>query len=688
MQEVKQQAGVIGKATIYLAAIVGYIKVAPPGADAFVAFCQKLNVTHWQGGVILSLPVALVLFDLGRVWLRRRREHQLRLRGAQAAPSFRPGYFRLRPFDGTESDRGAYAERARPDGLEDELVDWIASRSDAVLYLTGESGTGKSSLLAASVLPRLREGGNRPCIVETRIYVDPAADLTRALLEPRAVWARPPAEERDLRALLEAAIAHLNGTRLLVVIDQSEELLILHDDARRMPFEDLMRSLTEMPLAGLTILLVFRDDYLPQIEGATSFLPKLRMLENWRQVGAFSPAMAERFLRQAHMDLGDDLIEELLEEAAEVEERRDLIRPIVLNMLGLALERSVVPRRRHVAAAGGTGQLLRRHLETELGNDDLPRRLLARMITRQGTKQPRTVTKVAAESGVRDEGLVRGALRKLEVSGIVRLLNERSDTWEVSHDFVARLLGQILSGWQASLWRVARPWLVPVACVIVVGLLLIPESTDRAVLRLARSLPEHGLVANLQESGKWAIAPHTTADHVVSDLHTLEEFAEVASIEGLNLHGTAVAVLPDWIGDLELTSLDLSDMKELRDVPAWIAELATLETLRLEGTVIEPAGARTIVERMGHLLDEPSRVEVWDAVGRHGDPRFSDRENTRVLVRGGTFWMGAQTKEVGGRNYDTAARANEAPPRQVNVSAFYIGRYPVTVAEFREFVGA
>ena len=179
--------------------------------------------------------------------------------------------------------------------------------------------------------------------------------------------------------------------------------------------------------------------------------------------------MAERFLRQAHMDLGDDLIEELLEEAAEVEERRDLIRPIVLNMLGLALERSVVPRRRHVAAAGGTGQLLRRHLETELGNDDLPRRLLARMITRQGTKQPRTVTKVAAESGVRDEGLVRGALRKLEVSGIVRLLNERSDTWEVSHDFVARLLGQILSGWQASLWRVRRrrrgsPSSPPAAC--------------------------------------------------------------------------------------------------------------------------------------------------------------------------------------------------------------------------------
>ena len=62
------------------------------------------------------------------------------------------------------------------------------------------------------------------------------------------------------------------------------------------------------------------------------------------------------------------------------------------------------------------------------------------MLTKAGTKQPRRVDELA-ESAHLDESLVRGTLRELESSGVVRLLNEKTDTWEVSHDFIARLLG-------------------------------------------------------------------------------------------------------------------------------------------------------------------------------------------------------------------------------------------------------
>jgi hypothetical protein len=71
------------------------------------------------------------------------------------------------------------------------MVDWLATRTEPVLYLTGDSGTGKSSLLSASVLPRLREREGAPRVVEVRIFADPIADLTRALLAPGAVWSRP-----------------------------------------------------------------------------------------------------------------------------------------------------------------------------------------------------------------------------------------------------------------------------------------------------------------------------------------------------------------------------------------------------------------------------------------------------------------------------------------------------------------
>jgi formylglycine-generating enzyme required for sulfatase activity len=79
-----------------------------------------------------------------------------------------------------------------------------------------------------------------------------------------------------------------------------------------------------------------------------------------------------------------------------------------------------------------------------------------------------------------------------------------------------------------------------------------------------------------------------------------------------------------------------------------------------------------------------TRLEAADALGQAGDPRL-DEENW-VRVEGGPFWMGAQSTDPKGRNYDLEAQAREAPVRQVEVAPFLIGRYPVTVAEYERFV--
>jgi len=48
--------------------------------------------------------------------------------------------------------------------------------------------------------------------------------------------------------------------------------------------------------------------------------------------------------------------------------------------------------------------------------------------------------------------------------------------------------------------------------------------------------------------------------------------------------------------------------------------------------------------------------------------------------------MGAQKLDPKGRNYDPVAHDNESPVRQVKVSPFLIGRYPVTVFEYDRFI--
>lgn len=49
-----------------------------------------------------------------------------------------------------------------------------------------------------------------------------------------------------------------------------------------------------------------------------------------------------------------------------------------------------------------------------------------------------------------------------------------------------------------------------------------------------------------------------------------------------------------------------------------------------------------------------------------------------VPVKGGTFWMGAQSTSSGSRNYDSDAYSDESPVHQVTLGDYYIGKYEVT----------
>lgn len=58
-----------------------------------------------------------------------------------------------------------------------------------------------------------------------------------------------------------------------------------------------------------------------------------------------------------------------------------------------------------------------------------------------------------------------------------------------------------------------------------------------------------------------------------------------------------------------------------------------------------------------------------------------------ILVKGGTFWMGAQKDDPNAPNYDTLALDNEAPVHQVTLDDYYIGKYEVTRAQWKAVMG-
>lgn len=125
------------------------------------------------------------------------------------------------------------------------------------------------------------------------------------------------------------------------------------------------------------------------------------------------------------------------------------------------------------------------------------------------------------------------------------------------------------------------------------------------------------------------------------------------------------------------------------------AMMRDLEVMRdAEGKGYRPAAPeyeRTIkaVERIfeageAEKIDFETRLEAADALGLAGDPRL-DREN-RVAIPAATFWMGAQKTDRRRKNFDPEAYEDEAPVHQVDLRPFWIGKYPVTVQEFGEFI--
>jgi formylglycine-generating enzyme required for sulfatase activity len=80
------------------------------------------------------------------------------------------------------------------------------------------------------------------------------------------------------------------------------------------------------------------------------------------------------------------------------------------------------------------------------------------------------------------------------------------------------------------------------------------------------------------------------------------------------------------------------------------------------------------------------RIDAADALGRAGDPRFHKEDNLWVHIPAGRFRMGAQSKNPHERNYDKDAYDDESPVHEVELSEYWISKYPVTVEQYKLFV--
>jgi WD40 repeat protein len=178
-------------------------------------------------------------------------------------------YKGLRAFRNTPEDQRDFFGRA---DLVRDLLNAI-NEFPGFLAVVGASGSGKSSVIMAGLLPALQRGAIPECM--DWFYLDPFVpgmhpleNLTIALAGALKQSQRSVREDlenpnaRGLHTLTRQLVSGSPGRRVVLYIDQAEELFTIScDEAERRQFIDLITTAVNEATSVVTVILSMRADF-------------------------------------------------------------------------------------------------------------------------------------------------------------------------------------------------------------------------------------------------------------------------------------------------------------------------------------------------------------------------------------------------------------------------------------------
>jgi len=327
------------------------------------------------------------------------------------------------------------------------------------------SGAGKSSLVLAGLLPRLRQ---QPQRWEILTPLRPGIDPFRALLNALGNSAEAPLEQTR-EALLQTSMQALNSwclahpdRRCLLTVDQFEELVTLgSDDVQRDHFLDLLQQAIAAHPDRLRVVLTLRADFEPHF--ATSVLEPL-----WQPARFFLPPMTQDELREAIEDPAGarllyfdppSLVDKLINEVTHTPGALPLLSFTLSELYRMHLENNRNDRtlnQADYAQLGGVSGALRQRADREYDRLD-PRgrrtlqRLMLRMVSLEGGELARRrvpLRELVFADAQENERIDKVLCRLTAARLLVRSSDGGTPYVEPAHD-------ELIRGW-ATLWRWVR----------------------------------------------------------------------------------------------------------------------------------------------------------------------------------------------------------------------------------------
>ena len=357
-----------------------------------------------------------------------------------AAPELCP--FRgLAPFDAAQAEYFFGRERLVA-GLVARLV------GSTMLAVFGPSGSGKSSVLRAGVLPALANGvlpgSERWRQVLIRPGTHPLAELGRA-----AARIAPAAAERDGSDALAAALGSLApDERLVLAVDQFEELFTAcRDEGERATFAEAVVSIADDPDQRVVVVLAIRADFYGRCAEYRSLSAQISA--NQVLVGPMTREELRRAIelpaRKAGLRVEPRLAAELVDDVADEPGGLPLLSTALLELWEERSGRTL--REASYAASGGVSGAVARLAERAYRGLSEAQRERARAILLRlaDAEQPTPVRRRVplAELEVERDEDATGALAALTES---RLVTVDEGTVEVAHEALLREWPR-LRGW-------------------------------------------------------------------------------------------------------------------------------------------------------------------------------------------------------------------------------------------------
>lgn len=365
---------------------------------------------------------------------------------ASIAPAAMPSPYKgLRPYE--EQDRDNFFGRETECRI---LIDKILANKLTLLFAA--SGVGKSSLLQAAVLPRLKDPRHekRDGVYYNDWVSSPLAGLKNQVLEMLQQQSllenvALPAELRE-QSLNEffSFCALFTRQPLVVVLDQFEEFFQYQRHAADFKtfIQQLSAVVTDRDLP-ITVVIAMREDFALELNAFKPALPTL-LFENFYRLERLDQVNARQAIEEPARRVGfrfePALLEALLKDLAAREQRSlatipvaeelDTVEPAYLQIVCSQLweaEQHNPDRSLRLQIYEGKGRaagILKNYVEGIIGgfssgDKKLASKAFDHLITRRGTKMAYTAGDLAQLLGVNGKALAK-VLDRLEASRILR----------------------------------------------------------------------------------------------------------------------------------------------------------------------------------------------------------------------------------------------------------------------------